>query len=99
MFENECIYDKFKLSGSGDGSQILTGNYNNNFHLIDVVNGTNTQYELNYKKVTTSKQVLPGKSLPLTKMDYERKTTALDYNQKSNTFAVASLNTFFIYSA
>ena len=67
--------------------------------MIDVSSGTNTQYELNYKKVTTSKHVLPGKPSPLSKMDYEKKTTALDYNSKSNIFAVASLNTFFIYSA
>jgi serine/threonine-protein phosphatase 2A regulatory subunit B len=61
MFENESIFDKFSISSSGDGNQILTGNYNNNFHVIDLLDGSNTQYELNYKKQTVAKQMLPGK--------------------------------------
>lgn len=44
MFENDCIYDKFKICGSPDGNQILTGSYNNNFHLIDLMDGTNNQF-------------------------------------------------------
>ena len=98
MFENDCIFDKFKVSGSAEGSQIVTGNYNNNFHVIDLLDGSNTQYELNYKKQTSFKQIVGGKSSPLTKIDYERKTTALDFNPKKGILAVASLNTFFIYS-
>lgn len=70
MFQNDCIYDKFKINGSLDGSSLLTGNYNNNFHLIDLVDGTNTQYELNYKRLTNSKQIIPGKSPSLMKMNY-----------------------------
>ena len=58
MFENEAIFDKFNLCSSPDGSTILTGNYNNTFHLLDVDPSAHTQYELNYKKTTVSKQVL-----------------------------------------
>ena len=90
--------DKFKVSGSADGSQIATGNYNNNFHIIDLQDGSNTQYELNYKKQTSFRQMPAGKSSVSSKMDYERKTTALDFNSKRGILAVASLNTFFIYS-
>jgi hypothetical protein len=77
---------------------MLTGNYNNSFHLIDVADGANTQYELNYKKTTVSKPILPNKSTPIQKMDYIRKTVANDFNPKKNMLAVASLNCFFIYS-
>jgi hypothetical protein len=85
------------LSASVDGNTIATGNYNNCFHLIDF-DGSNTQYELNYKKNTISKQIVPGKSAPLNKMDYIKKTTALDYSPSRNTVAVASLNCFYLYS-
>jgi hypothetical protein len=86
------------MSSSSDGSTLLTGNYNNNFHLIDVADGTNTQFEVNYKKTTVMKNLSSGKASPISKMDYERKTNALDFNQKKNAFAVSSLNCFFVYS-
>lgn len=98
MYENDCIYDKFQITTSTDGNSILTGNYNNNFHLIDVANGANTQYELNYKKQTVKREIGNGKFMPLGKMDYDRMTNALDFNRQSNMLAVASLNCFFIYS-
>jgi len=54
------------------------------------------QYELNYKKITLSKSIV-GKSAPLGKMDYVRKTTVLDFHPTRNTVAVAALNCFFLY--
>ena len=66
--------------------------------MLDLIDGTNTQYELNYKKTTVAKNITVGKSSPVSKMDYERKTSALDFNSKKNVLAVASLNCFFIYS-
>lgn len=44
MYENDCIYDKFQVTGSNDNSSIITGNYNNNFHIVDLLDGSNTQY-------------------------------------------------------
>lgn len=42
--------------------------------------------------------MLAGKGAPLSKMDYERKTIAVDFHPRKNTVAVGSLNCFFIYS-
>ena len=97
MIENEAIFDKFKVSVSPDSNSIITGNYNNNFHLIDV-DGTNTQYEVNYKKATTSRPIVKGSNTPIAKMDYEKKLLACDFNPKKNIMAVASLNCFFTYA-
>lgn len=80
-----------------DSNTILTGNYNNSFHLIDV-DGNNTQYELNFKKTTISRLISPGKGAPISKMDYTRKVIAGDFNSKKNVLAVASLNCFHVYS-
>lgn len=35
LYENESIFDKFDLCSSPDSNIIITGNYNNSFHLFD----------------------------------------------------------------
>ncbi|KAI8812096.1 protein phosphatase 2A regulatory subunit PR55 [Cladochytrium replicatum] len=35
LYENDCIFDKFECTFSGDGSNLLTGSYNNYFHIFD----------------------------------------------------------------
>ncbi|WRT68922.1 protein phosphatase PP2A regulatory subunit B [Kwoniella shivajii] len=40
LYENDCIFDKFECTFSGDGSQVLTGSYHNYFRIYDV-NGEN----------------------------------------------------------
>ena len=44
IFENDCIFDKFSLSASKDSNTLLTGNYNNTFHTIDINDVSNTQF-------------------------------------------------------
>lgn len=97
MFENDCIFDKFAISSSLDSNTIFTGNYNNSFHLIDI-DGTNTQYQLNFKKTTVSRSMIPGKGSAISKMDYAHKILAGDFNAKKNMVAVAALNCFYIYA-
>lgn len=43
VFENQAIFDKFKVSCSPDGNTIATGTYSNSFHLIDQ-DSTNMQF-------------------------------------------------------
>ncbi len=82
------------MRSSAESNAIVTGSYNNSFHLIDL-EGSNTQYELSYKKMTVSKAVT---KCPIPKMDYERKVRAVDFHPAKNMVAVASLNCFFTYS-
>ncbi|BGP24324.1 hypothetical protein Rt10032_c03g1552 [Rhodotorula toruloides] len=35
LYENDCIFDKFECTWSGDGSHVLSGSYNNFFHIYD----------------------------------------------------------------
>jgi WD40 repeat protein len=97
MVNNDSIYDAFRLRLSSDGRTMLTGSYNNCFHLIDAGSAANTQYELNYRKSTICRPI-DQKSAPLTKMDYAKKTIAADFSPVDDTLAVASLNCFFTYS-
>ena len=76
----------------------MTGNYNNNFHLIDLKDMSNTQYEINYKKETISRPMGQKIGKVPSKLDFLRKTIALDFHPKENLFAVASLNCFITYS-
>ena len=94
MFENDCMEDRFGVGVSSDGRTILTGNYNNCFHLID--GEGNIQYELSYKKTTNTRAM--SKAVTVNKMDYLRKTAAVDFHPSKNLLAVASLNCFYTYS-
>lgn len=98
IFQNDCIFDKFNISISKDSNTLLTGNYNNSFHAINVNDSANMQYDINYKKQTICRPMLPGKQNPLGKMDYSRKTIALDFSPTTNMLAVASLNCFTTYA-
>jgi serine/threonine-protein phosphatase 2A regulatory subunit B len=44
MVENETIFDKFSLCASPDGRSIVSGSYNNSFHIMDPEDNTNCQY-------------------------------------------------------
>ncbi len=90
--------DKFSLCVSDDGNDLVTGNYNNSFHIISAVTGENSQYELNYKKSTIVRSMNGSKQTAVNKLDHIRKTTALAYHPKRKMAAVSSLNCFFIYS-
>lgn len=35
LYENDCIFDKFEALWGPDGRKILTGSYNNYFHIFD----------------------------------------------------------------
>ena len=96
MVENESIFDKFSISPSNDGRTLLTGSYNNTFHMVDPDDNMNAQYELNYKKSTVVKSITKGHSM--SRMDYSAKTVATDFNPKRNMVAVASKNCFFTYT-
>ena len=98
MYENESIFDKFRMNISPDNNTVLTGNYNSWFHMLDSKSGANYQYECSYKKQTIVKQVSPNKIVSLPKMDYYRKIQACDFNPKKNQVALACWNSFFIYS-
>ncbi|KAJ9112157.1 Protein phosphatase PP2A regulatory subunit B [Naganishia adeliensis] len=36
LYENDCIFDKFECTWSGNGDQVLTGSYHNYFRIYDV---------------------------------------------------------------
>ena len=48
VYESEAIFDKFDLQISPDATNVLTGSYNSNAHLIDLVKQTNLTLDVKY---------------------------------------------------
>ncbi len=55
LYENECIFEKFSIQGSPDSNYLVTGNFNNTFHIVDRAGENNMQFELNFNKKTMIK--------------------------------------------
>lgn len=60
VYESESIFDKFDMQVSPSGTQILTGSYNSNAHVIDLLNNCNWSVDVKYmdkrgKNVGTSR--------------------------------------------
>jgi serine/threonine-protein phosphatase 2A regulatory subunit B len=54
LFESECIFDRFRVSSSRDGRQVLTGSYNNCCKFYDTVASTETTVELSKARPKSS---------------------------------------------
>lgn len=46
LYDADCIFDKFRISSSCTGRQIITGSYNNSVKIYDIVRGSETMIEL-----------------------------------------------------
>ncbi|KAJ1909766.1 protein phosphatase 2A regulatory subunit cdc55 [Tieghemiomyces parasiticus] len=113
LYENDCIFDKFECTLSGNNSQAMTGSYNNYFSIFDL----NTEDEVLLqadKNAFRAKRVSGpnGKSrvgVPRTKgnrkedlnpdtLDFSRKILHASWHPTENTIAVAATNNLFIFS-
>jgi len=113
LYENDCIFDKFELAVSGNGSQIVTGAYHNFFHVFD----------RNGKRVTdmrATKPAAPSSPTQVLKRKFGKKRANtmkenqcplnpddVDFNQKilhvawhptENKVAMAAKESLYIYS-
>ncbi len=48
VYESETIFDKFDLQISPDSTQVLTGAYNSNAHVIDIQNSLNCSIDVRF---------------------------------------------------
>jgi serine/threonine-protein phosphatase 2A regulatory subunit B len=55
LYENDCIFDKFETTVSGDGKYFLTGSYHNHFFVIDAAEPANS-VSIEASKFSKSKQ-------------------------------------------
>jgi len=107
LYENDCIFDKFECNFSGDGQYVITGSYNNYFHIYDRDNKTDVCLEASknaFKKkagATKSKLSLGRKKkddFSADTLDFGKKILHAAWHPQENSIAVAATNNLFIFS-
>lgn len=106
LYEAESVFDKFKLQVSPDGSNVVTGAYNSNAHIINLEGKVNTTLdavfgnkrgkvcskirEYNGKKISP----LSGASAP----DLKKKVILSCWHPRDNIVGVANHNCIFLFN-
>lgn len=112
LYENDCIFDKFECTMSGDGSQLLTGSYHNYFHIYDK-NGKNdvcieaSKYaqKTKTKNSITNKMKLGRKKEPKKDdinpdtIEFTKKALHVAWHPKENLIAIGAANNLYLYAA
>ncbi|KAI8999236.1 protein phosphatase 2A regulatory subunit PR55 [Gaertneriomyces semiglobifer] len=115
LYENDCIFDKFECTFSGNGSNVLTGSYNNFFHIYNRYTNSDTilQADKNTfraKRVGSTKNKLAAAagSKRLSRKDEFANVDSLDFSKKilhaswhprEDTIALAATNNLFLFQA
>ncbi|KAF8949652.1 protein phosphatase 2A regulatory subunit cdc55, partial [Entomortierella lignicola] len=110
LYENDCIFDKFECTFSGDGNNVLTGSYNNNFYIYDR-NGKNDVTLQADKSAFKAKRMGSSKNkmMPRTKngkkddinvesIDFTKKILHASWHPNENSIAIAATNNLFIFT-
>jgi serine/threonine-protein phosphatase 2A regulatory subunit B len=107
---NYLANDKFELSISPDGKYILTGGYNNMFHVFDINQRLNTQCVIDdtsektlnlniIRKINTKGSCFYKKEDPsYSQIDFDMKILHHCYSQKDNWIALADNNCIYTYN-
>ncbi|KAF8575212.1 protein phosphatase 2A regulatory subunit PR55 [Ramaria rubella] len=114
LYENDCIFDKFECTFSGDGSHVLTGSYHNYFRIYDVESTNDVVLQADKsafkaKKIGANgpgikgngfKSPGPGRDgMNLETIDFNKKILHGSWHPRENTIAIAATNNLFLYSA
>jgi hypothetical protein len=90
--------EKFSVSSGANPNLILTGNFNNTFHLVNNKEGTNMQYELNFRQKNIINNI-PEKHFDVLGHNYnfDKKVNKCCFHPTKNIIGIACLNTLFFY--
>ncbi|OAD69504.1 hypothetical protein PHYBLDRAFT_178043 [Phycomyces blakesleeanus NRRL 1555(-)] len=111
LYENDCIFDKFECTFSGDDRSVLTGSYSNTFHLYDCEGKTDISLQADKsafkaKRLGSAKNKMSlargsGKNNGMGNgdaMDFNKKILHASWHPQENTIAVAATNNLFIFT-
>ncbi|KAI9274474.1 WD40-repeat-containing domain protein [Phascolomyces articulosus] len=111
LYENDCIFDKFECTFSGDGSNMMTGSYSNNLHIYNretlsenVLQADKSLFKS--RKLGSSKNKLGlggnggqrGRRDDMDAVDFNKKILHASWHPRENTIAVAATNNLFIFT-
>ncbi|KAN0063702.1 protein phosphatase 2A regulatory subunit cdc55 [Thecaphora frezii] len=115
LYENDCIFDKFEALWGPDGKKVLTGSYNNYFHVFDKDDASDVVLQADKSAFKAKKLAGAGKKakgaaannaalgvpghMNLDNLDFNKKILHASYHPRENTIAIAATNNLFIFSA
>lgn len=109
LYQNDYFKDKFNLSNDAEGKFILTGGYNNMFHVIDVEQRLNSQIILDdtnektlntniIRKVNSKGSCFYKKDEPdMNNFNFDKKITTLALSPVENFSILGCLNCIYTY--
>ncbi|GAB5592137.1 protein phosphatase 2A regulatory subunit cdc55 [Umbelopsis nana] len=107
LYENDSIFDKFECTFSGDGRSVMTGSYDNDFHIYDVHGKTDITLQADKsafraRRLGSSKNRLSRKhargDFGSDYVDNQKKILHASWHPRENTIAVAATNNLFIFA-
>ncbi|KAI8983428.1 WD40-repeat-containing domain protein [Pilobolus umbonatus] len=107
LYENDCIFDKFECMFSGDGNNVMTGSYNNQFSIYNRNTGTAIPLQADKsafkaKRLGSSKNKLGlsgrGRRDEIDPTDFNKKILHASWHPRDNIIAVAATNNLFIFA-
>ncbi|KXJ15705.1 serine/threonine-protein phosphatase 2A 55 kDa regulatory subunit B beta isoform [Exaiptasia diaphana] len=107
LYENDCIFDKFECVWNGDDTSIMTGSYNNFFHIFDRKSKNDLCLEAS-RESSKPKQVLKPRRVAVTGkrkkdditvecLDFSKKILHTAWHPKENIIAVAATNNLYLF--
>lgn len=98
LYEKDCIFDKFECAVSPDGSQLLTGSYNNHFTMYD----TQRHEAVTTEALKNPPPYVPGRpqeAPDINLMDFGKRALHTAWHPSEDVVAIAGLNKLYIYGS
>ncbi|KAL8620637.1 Serine/threonine-protein phosphatase 2A 55 kDa regulatory subunit B delta isoform [Nucella lapillus] len=107
LYENDCIFDKFECSWSGDDRHIMTGSYNNFFRMFDRDSKRDFTLEA-CREITKPRTVLKPRKvctggkrkkdeISVDCLDFNKKILHTGWHPQDNIIAIAATNNLYIF--
>ncbi|KAL9937535.1 hypothetical protein V8E36_003944 [Tilletia maclaganii] len=108
LYENDSIFDKFEALWGPDGRKVLTGSYNNYFHVFDKDDSSDVVLQAD-KSAFKAKRSAAGKGkgkgspgvvtqVNTDNVDFNKKILHASYHPREHTIAIAATNNLFLFS-
>ncbi|XP_064599976.1 serine/threonine-protein phosphatase 2A 55 kDa regulatory subunit B alpha isoform-like isoform X1 [Liolophura sinensis] len=107
LYENDCIFDKFECSWSGNDRHIMTGSYNNFFRMFDRESKRDGTLEASRDNMKTRTVLKPRKvctggkrkkdEISVDCLDFNKKILHTAWHPSENVIAVAATNNLYIF--
>ena len=100
FYKNDCSCEKFDLSLSKNNDFLLTGNFDNKFHIYDFEKNSNFQYNVGFSKKTSFIEIKKNYLFnDKSGFDFKKKILKTAWDPVSSSLVVASRNCLFFYNS